>query len=411
MRRPQLAGLLFVFACAAGACNSAMAPTVPTPRSQPAAVRPALAPDTLSLRGPIESVSAHGFIMLAGARGRVRVGIGDGAVVHGTPRAGAFAQTVGEGINPIHARYVSIWNGVPPHVAMQGTLERSTALGFMLALGKRSTVVVLWSRTRLPSPLLAGEVVRVDGSGSPARGIVAGSVTLIATPQPSPSPSPVPTPTPVQTPTPLPTPTPTPAPTPKPIYLSPGEVVGADDQFSPPDGDTPEGGQSQNVDGIPCAPSMSENQYHVHVYLGILVNGRQVAIPDQIGLYQPGPIVNGYTNTATCYYYIHTHDASGIVHIESFVSAPLSSSLYTLKNVLDVWGITVGPNNVGPFAGGVRTYVATVPLGTTVASNYAQYAGDPNAIALYSHEAIWLEVGAPYAAPPYLPVVHFYTEY
>jgi hypothetical protein len=151
--------------------------------------------------------------------------------------------------------------------------------------------------------------------------------------------------------------------------------------------------------------------YHVHAYIGILVNGLQVAVPDQIGLYEPGPISDGYTSTAHCYYYLHTHDATGMIHIESPSSVPLSSTLYTLQNVLDVWGITVGPDNVGPFNGQVRAFVATVPLKTLTAQNYSEYTGNPNAIALYSHEAIWLEVGPTYVLPPELPAVTFYTEY
>ena len=157
---------------------------------------------------------------------------------------------------------------------------------------------------------------------------------------------------------------------------------------------------------------MDDDHYHVHGYLGILVNGRQIAVPDQIGLYEPGPIVNGYTNTAQCYYYIHFHDTTGMIHIESpSTTTPLSASIYTLRDVLDVWGMIVGADNVGPFTGRVRAFVARVPLGALTASQYAEYSGNPNTIPLYSHEAIWLEVGPTYVVPPYIPAVTFYTEY
>ena len=156
---------------------------------------------------------------------------------------------------------------------------------------------------------------------------------------------------------------------------------------------------------------MDDDHYHVHAYLGILVNGTQVALPDQIGLYEPGAIANGYTSTAHCYYYIHTHDASGMVHIEAPPSIPLNSSIYSLEDVLDIWGFTVGPDNIGPFDGQVRAFVARVPLRTLTASNYTEFTGDPNTIALYSHEAIWLEVGPAFVVPPQLPAVTFFTEY
>src|SRR5690349_5060878 len=56
----------------------------------------------------------------------------------------------------------------------------------------------------------------------------------------------------------------TPAPTPTPIALSAGKIVGADNQFTPNDGDTTRGGRGQTVDGLPCKTSMSESNYHVH---------------------------------------------------------------------------------------------------------------------------------------------------
>lgn len=183
--------------------------------------------------------------------------------------------------------------------------------------------------------------------------------------------------------------------------------------FTPPDGDTASGGQGQTVDGIPCSPTMTVNAYHIHVYLGLYVNGNQVAIPDQIGLYQPGPISDGYTNTATCFYYIHTHDATGKIHIESPSTAARNTTMFNLNNVFDVWGTTVNNNQVGPFQGPVRVFIGRAQYGSQYveSSSYAEYFGDPNAIALFSHMAIWLEVGPPYHVPPYLPVINFENEY
>ena len=79
--------------------------------------------------------------------------------------------------------------------------------------------------------------------------------------------------------------------------------------------------------------------------------------------------------------------------------------------MLDVWGMPVGPNGVGPFNGNVRTFVDRVPLKALTANSYTEYTGDPNAIPLYSHEAIWLEIGPAYVLPPNIPAVDFYTEY
>jgi hypothetical protein len=410
--------ICFIVICALGACAAEKA-GVPAvigivDRSS-AATAKAAAAHLASLHGTIENVTSARFVLRTND-GKVSVDLSWHTVVRGRLRNGRYAQVVGRGARRDRARYVAVWRSPPPQLTLTGRIAGSSELGFSLErAGSPATIVVIASSTKTPPALQAGEEVTVVGFGSPARGIVAARISPSAgSPSPSPSASaaPSPTVTPVSTATPNPTPTPTPGPTPEGISLQPGKVVGEDDMFAPPDGDSSTGGQSQAIDGIPCVPSMYNN-YHVHVYVGLYVNGKQMAIPDQIGMYQPGQISNGYTNTATCFYYIHTHDASGMIHIESPEDQPVSASIYTLQNVLDVWGMTVGPNNVGPFTGTVRTFIGRAKLGTTTVSptSYAEYFGDPNAIALYSHEAIWFEVGPPYYTPPYIPEIVFYNEY
>jgi hypothetical protein len=203
----------------------------------------------------------------------------------------------------------------------------------------------------------------------------------------------------------------TPTPMPSTIVLKSGAVIGADNRFTPNDGDASSGGNGQTVDGIPCASSMVENKYHVHAFVGILVNKLQIGVPDAVGLYQYGPDVNGYTNAAKCFYYIHTHDATGMIHIESPSTASLGSSIFTLKNLLDVWGMGLSSSAFGPFAGTVHVFVATTPLRNIYSGTYAAFTGDPHTIKLYSHEAIWIEVGSSYFTASQLPKIRFYTEY
>jgi hypothetical protein len=415
---PRLALFVLILAACAPTIPAAYRPTAPAASREQLRAR---ATRIVSLHGTVTDVKSHGFVLRA-RDGRVDVTLSSRTVLRGHLHDGDYAQVVGRGMRPDRARYVAIWRSPPPLQTVSGRIEASTKLGFSLDLAGSSsaTIVVLSSSTKTPS-LTVGEDVTVNGFGSVARGIVATRVsvdTASASPSPTPNATPAPTTTPVATatpkptPTPRPTPTPTAAPTPKGIALSPGEIVGEDNLFTPPDADTSTGGQSQTVDGIPCEPTMFNN-YHVHVYVGLYVAGKQVAIPDQIGMYQPGPISNGYTNTATCFYYIHTHDASGMVHLEAPQNAAVSTSLFTLQNVFDIWGMTVGPNNFGPFTGKVRIFIGQAKLGTTIVkpSSYSEYFGDPNAIALYSHQAIWFEVGPPYNVPPYIPEIVFYNEY
>jgi len=190
-----------------------------------------------------------------------------------------------------------------------------------------------------------------------------------------------------------------------------GGVDGAPGQFNPARGNTATGGQRQTVDGIPCAPTMAQNAYHIHSYLRVIVNGGWIAVPDSIGMENPGPLVNGFVDAASCFYYVHTHDLSGTIHQESPSATPLTGSLFTVGNLLDIWGQPISATGFGPFSGMVRVFTATVPLKQQIASSYTEFTGDPKAINFSSHEAVWIEVGPPFVEANALPPVRFYTEY
>jgi hypothetical protein len=342
---------------------------------------------TLSLSGTISNGGGSSFTIDTSSDGYVNVSTnGQTKIDGGTPAKGVYAQAVGPGSASETATYVALWTGAPSSVTASGTVAAITPFGFTLDVSPSNAAVpvALSSSTQTSSwPVTVGGQVSVTGMGSLSQGVVATS--LVAA-------------------------NPNPTATPQPIVLSPGGVIGEDDQFVPPDGDTPSGANGQTVDGMPCAPQMY-SEYHVHAYLGLLVNGTQIAIPDQIGFDQPGPIESGYTWTAHCYYYIHFHDATGMIHVESPNAAPFDSSIYTLGNVLDVWGETITADSFGPYQGPVRVFYAQVPLKAPEATTYSQYDGDPTTLPIYSHEAIWIEVGPTFVFPPNIPPVEFYTEY
>lgn len=197
------------------------------------------------------------------------------------------------------------------------------------------------------------------------------------------------------------------------IDTSPGKIDGSPDRFIPQEGDTSSGGQGQVVDKkIPCLPSMGDG-YHVHVFLGIVYKGQAMALPMAIGMVKPGAAVNGYVNTAQCFYEIHTHDSSGIVHMEVAQPHPLSSVVFKLRNVLDVWGVPHDKKSFGPFKGKIRVYTGMPPkLGQTTVSQYYPFAGKQwTNMGLHSHEVIWVEIGKPYFNAHQLPPVTFYMEY
>lgn len=254
--------------------------------------------------------------------------------------------------------------------------------------------------------IAVGEQTTDSGTGNCSTSLTATSVTVSSTPAPTPTP----------------TPGATPSPLPASVTVGAGEIFGLDDTFNPTDGNSASGGQGQTVDpgtagGLPCVATMP-NTYHVHAFVGLIVNGRQYALPDGIGMKNPGGDITyagfpNWTEYASCYYYIHTHDASGVFHIESPQSVPPTQSIYTLQNAFDVWGQPISSSGFGPFAGTVTAYVAEVPLKTDriTASMYTTYSGNPATIPLKSHTTVWLQIGPQVYTPAQLPVINYEEEY
>ncbi|HEY0817058.1 MAG TPA: hypothetical protein VGE11_27595 [Pseudonocardia sp.] len=135
------------------------------------------------------------------------------------------------------------------------------------------------------------------------------------------------------------------------------------------------------VDGI---SSSAEEQvaFHIHAHLQVYVDGQQRALPAGVGIVAPlqvrttaeGPFVEGGAGI----YWLHTHDASGVIHIESPVHRR-----FTLGELFDIWGQPLGPQQVGPAQGPVTVLVDGAVVG-----------GDPRGLILNAHDVIQLDVGA-----------------
>jgi hypothetical protein len=175
------------------------------------------------------------------------------------------------------------------------------------------------------------------------------------------------------------TPTPGPNASQKPIVLANGEAIGAK-QFKAKYPDTGQGGHGQTVDGIGCG-TMEFFTLHVHPHLAIFYNGKQIQVPQYIGF---APSMAG-----SCLYWIHTHDASGVIHIEAPDLSPPQGGPYTLGMLFDIWGQPLQRDDVAGLKGDVTAYV-----------NGRKYAGDLTAIPLRAHQQIVLEIGTPLVPPP-----------
>jgi len=196
-----------------------------------------------------------------------------------------------------------------------------------------------------------------------------------------------------------------------PVNTFPGAVIGREDAYHPSTGDYPKGGTGQTLDKVKCAKQMFINRYHIHFYLGVISNGKQVALPLAIGMVNPGTVTNGFVNTASCYYYLHTHDESGIVHVEVPKNAPFTKPLYKLGTLFKVWGINVAATQFAHFHGPMHVFVGNVPLEQTTVTSYAPLKGKLEDLEIYSHEVVWIEIGTTYYKSKHLPPVTFYMEY
>jgi hypothetical protein len=199
-------------------------------------------------------------------------------------------------------------------------------------------------------------------------------------------------PTPTPTPSPAPAPTPTPTPSPPPVVqlppLSP-VLVDLDDNHQVgdlfwPDHDTATGGQGEPVGKYVCWPNWPPETYHVHSHLSIFLDGRALAVPDDIGVVKVAA-----TNTY-CYYTLHTHDRSGKLHVEA--PAP---ELYTLGDLFSIWGRPLEPDNVAGLTGKPIVIYITDNNGVVTLAT-----GDWHDIELLSHREITIQVGTPIAEIP-----------
>jgi hypothetical protein len=149
--------------------------------------------------------------------------------------------------------------------------------------------------------------------------------------------------------------------------------------------DTSKGATGQPVDGISCQTS-EQTLFHIHAHLTIFVNGAARQVPAGIGI--PGAQATQtpqgpFIETGTCFYWLHTHAADGIIHVES----PIQRT-YTLGNFFDIWGQPLGPDQVGPAQG----HVVAIYNGQV-------YQGNPRDIPLNAHAQISLQVGTPLVEP------------
>jgi hypothetical protein len=129
-------------------------------------------------------------------------------------------------------------------------------------------------------------------------------------------------------------------------------------------------------------PLRQEGQVvHIHQHLDVYANGAHVTIPAQIGIDANGGFISD----------LHTHDTSGIMHVES-----PTQRTFTLGQFFAVWGVQLSPNCIGGLCkrGDKRLHMWI---------NGAPVTADPTRIVLEEHQEIVLAYGTQAQMPKPVP--------
>jgi len=126
--------------------------------------------------------------------------------------------------------------------------------------------------------------------------------------------------------------------------------------------------------GLPYAEEMLSVHYHAH--LDVIVDGKPMPVPAYLGFVATGNKVAGLAP-------LHTHDASGIIHIENDVPAD-----FVLGQVFTEWGVRFTGSCLGAYCTGGGRQLAVFVDGK-------RQSGDPTRIVLTKHEEIAVVYGTP----------------
>ncbi len=129
-------------------------------------------------------------------------------------------------------------------------------------------------------------------------------------------------------------------------------------------------------------PLRQEGQVvHIHQHLDLYANGDHVTVPAQIGIDAEGGFISD----------LHTHDATGIMHVES----PRQST-FTLGQFFAVWGVQLSARCIGSLCKRADKQLRTWVNGKPVTA-------DPTRIVLDEHQEIVLAYGTRAQMPKPVP--------
>jgi hypothetical protein len=163
------------------------------------------------------------------------------------------------------------------------------------------------------------------------------------------------------------------------LIVQPGQLPGELTSRAPWPANTPDLRGRLAALGLP-ALSQEGTVLHVHQHLDVFVAGRHVVVPAGIGIDPDGRFISP----------IHTHDATGVIHVESPTLRP-----FTLGELFGVWGVRFDSRCLGGYCtgrgGALRVYANGEPV------------SDPQLLELTEHEEIVVTFGTTRQLPRPLP--------
>jgi hypothetical protein len=123
-------------------------------------------------------------------------------------------------------------------------------------------------------------------------------------------------------------------------------------------------------------PGLSETIFHIHALIHIYVNGKPVTVPANVGLNDgTGPFSP-----------LHTHDTSGIIHMEADRSYP-----FTIGQFFAVWGVKFSDDQLGPYVSKGNEKLTVYVNGKRIS--------DPVNYVMHEHDDISVGYGNPGSFP------------
>ena len=132
--------------------------------------------------------------------------------------------------------------------------------------------------------------------------------------------------------------------------------------------------------GLP-ALAQEGTALHIHQHLDLFVDGSRVTVPAAIGIDENQGFISP----------LHTHDESGVIHVES-----PDVRTFTLGQFFAVWGLRLTPRCLGG-------YCAATSKTLRVYVDGKRFSGDPRVLPLAEHEEIVVAYGTRAQLPRPIP--------